>query len=82
MICAKQVFRCFKKLERAGDALTGAAGPLFVFLAVLLLSIGAFCFCEHRVVFTPPVVLIGHVSKLKSSFPRFAGHGYRYLHAF
>ncbi|KAF7794764.1 hypothetical protein EIP86_005902 [Pleurotus ostreatoroseus] len=29
MICAKYVFRCFKWLERAGDALTGAAGPLF-----------------------------------------------------
>ena len=48
MICAKYVFRCFKWLERAGDALTGAAGPLFVFLAVILLSVGAFCFCKKN----------------------------------
>ncbi|GJE89925.1 hypothetical protein PsYK624_060370 [Phanerochaete sordida] len=46
MICAKQVFRCFKWLERAGDALTGAAGPLFVGLAWILLSVGAVCFFE------------------------------------
>lgn len=46
MICAKQVFRCFKRVERAGDALTGAAGPVFVLLAVVLLSVGAFCFFE------------------------------------
>lgn len=47
MICAKQVFRCFRCLERAGDKLTGAAGPVFVTLGVVLLSTGAFCFCEH-----------------------------------
>jgi len=44
MICAKQVFRCFKWLERAGDRFTGAAGPVFVFLAVILLSMGVICF--------------------------------------
>ena len=48
MICAKQVFRCCKWLEQAGDALTGAAGPVFVALAVVLLSVGAVCFCEYR----------------------------------
>ena len=47
MICAKQVFRCFRWLERAGDALTGAAGPVFVTLGVVLLSMGAVCFCEY-----------------------------------
>jgi len=46
MICAKQVFRCFKWVERAGDALTGAAGPVFIFLAVVLLSVGAVCFFD------------------------------------
>ncbi|KAI0819261.1 DHHC palmitoyltransferase-domain-containing protein [Trametes gibbosa] len=44
--CAKYVFRCFKCLERAGDRLTGAAGPVFVTLAVVLLSVGVFCFFE------------------------------------
>ncbi|KAI0925493.1 hypothetical protein AcV5_008215 [Taiwanofungus camphoratus] len=46
MICARQVFRCFKWLERLGDKFTGAAGPVFVFLAVVLLSVGTFCFFE------------------------------------
>ncbi|OBZ66166.1 putative palmitoyltransferase ZDHHC16 [Grifola frondosa] len=46
MIYAKQVFRCFKWLERLGDRLTGAAGPVFVSLAVILLSIGVVCFFE------------------------------------
>lgn len=46
MICAKQVFRCFRCLERAGDKLTGAAGPVFVTLGAVLLSTGAFCFFE------------------------------------
>ncbi|KAI0091076.1 zf-DHHC-domain-containing protein [Irpex rosettiformis] len=46
MICAKQVFRCFKWIERAGDAITGAAGPVFIFLAVCLLSTGVVCFFD------------------------------------
>ncbi|KAH9924107.1 DHHC palmitoyltransferase-domain-containing protein [Amylocystis lapponica] len=46
MLCARQVFRCFKWLERVGDRVTGAAGPVFVFLAVVLLSLGAVCFFE------------------------------------
>ncbi|OJT09976.1 hypothetical protein TRAPUB_13539 [Trametes pubescens] len=44
--CTRQVFRCFKWLERAGDRLTGAAGPVFVTLAIVLISIGVFCFFE------------------------------------
>lgn len=47
MICAKHVFQCFRWLERVGDRLTGAAGPVFVTLGVVLLSIGVFCFCER-----------------------------------
>ncbi|KAH9885798.1 zf-DHHC-domain-containing protein [Cubamyces lactineus] len=44
--CTRQVFRCFKCLERFADRLTGAAGPVFVTLAVGLLSTGLFCFVE------------------------------------
>ncbi|KAM5539275.1 hypothetical protein V8D89_007148 [Ganoderma adspersum] len=44
--CTRQVFRCFKALERFGDRVTGAAGPVFVALAVVLLSLGVFCFFE------------------------------------
>ncbi|KAH9830290.1 DHHC palmitoyltransferase-domain-containing protein, partial [Rhodofomes roseus] len=44
--CAQQVFRCFRAVERVGDKITGAAGPLFVTLGVVLLSVGAGCFFE------------------------------------
>jgi len=46
MLCAQTVFRCFKWLERLGDKITGAAGPVFVFLAVVLLSLGLVCFFD------------------------------------
>ncbi|KZT67918.1 zf-DHHC-domain-containing protein [Daedalea quercina L-15889] len=46
MICARQVFLCFRAIERVGDKITGAAGPVFVTLGVVLLSIGAACFFE------------------------------------
>ncbi|KAI0342615.1 zf-DHHC-domain-containing protein [Trametopsis cervina] len=46
MICAQRVFRCFKCIERAGDAITGAAGPFFIFLAVTLISTGVVCFFD------------------------------------
>ncbi|KAI0696954.1 zf-DHHC-domain-containing protein [Cytidiella melzeri] len=46
MICAKQVFCCFKWIERAGDRITGAAGPFFISLAVCLLSTGVVCFFD------------------------------------
>lgn len=45
MFCARRVFRCFKTLERWGDRITGAAGPYFVGLAALLISLGALSFC-------------------------------------
>ncbi|KAH7928299.1 zf-DHHC-domain-containing protein, partial [Leucogyrophana mollusca] len=44
MICARRVFRCFKWLERMGDRLTGAAGPFFVGLAVILMTLGTVSF--------------------------------------
>ena len=46
MLCSRSVFRCFKKLERWGNIVTGAAGPYFVGLAVILISLGTICFCE------------------------------------
>ena len=47
MICSRNVFRCFKTLERWGDKITGAAGPYFVGLAVILISTGTVCFCKR-----------------------------------
>ncbi|KIJ60372.1 glycosyltransferase family 2 protein [Hydnomerulius pinastri MD-312] len=41
---SSRVFRCFKWLERAGDRVTGAAGPYFVGLAVILISLGTISF--------------------------------------
>ncbi|KAG1750279.1 hypothetical protein EDB19DRAFT_1679480 [Suillus lakei] len=65
MICARHVFRCFKWLERAGDRVTGAAGPYFVGLAVILQAIGAVSFFSVIQpslplpwLTTPPCVLI------------------------
>ncbi|KJA16200.1 hypothetical protein HYPSUDRAFT_47637, partial [Hypholoma sublateritium FD-334 SS-4] len=46
MICAKRVFRCFKTVERWGNYITGAAGPFFVGLAVILMSMGTVCFFD------------------------------------
>ena len=47
MICAKRVFSCFKTIERWGNKITGAAGPFFVALAVILITLGTICFCER-----------------------------------
>ncbi|KIJ52373.1 hypothetical protein M422DRAFT_25993 [Sphaerobolus stellatus SS14] len=44
--CTRVVFRCFKCLERAADRITGAAGPFFITIAYVLLSIGTFAFFE------------------------------------
>ncbi|KAL5526287.1 hypothetical protein ACEPAF_8010 [Sanghuangporus sanghuang] len=45
-MASKAVFRCFRSLERCTDRLTGAAGPVFVTLAIGLLSMGVLCFFE------------------------------------
>ena len=60
--CTRLVFRCFKKLERLGDRLTGAAGPVFVALAVILISVGAFCFCKS-LSYLPPMTQSDPYSK-------------------
>ncbi|EJU06410.1 zf-DHHC-domain-containing protein [Dacryopinax primogenitus] len=41
---SKLVFRCFKSMEKAGDWLTGAAGPVFISFAWVLMSGGAVVF--------------------------------------
>ena len=45
MFFARQVFRCFRFVEKLGERLLGAVGPYFVATAVVLLSVGVFCFC-------------------------------------
>lgn len=44
MICARRVFRCFRRLESLADRITGAAGPWFVALAIILISLGTLSF--------------------------------------
>ena len=44
--CSRAVFRCFKCLERAADRITGVAGPFFVVIAYILLTMGAATFCK------------------------------------
>ncbi|KAF9444856.1 zf-DHHC-domain-containing protein [Macrolepiota fuliginosa MF-IS2] len=65
MICAQRVFRCFRALERLGDRITGAAGPYFVALAIILTSTGTVCFFDviapglnYRLVTLPICILI------------------------
>jgi len=42
--CSDTVFRCFRALERCADRITGAAGPFFISLAVILLSVAMAAF--------------------------------------
>ena len=46
--CSGFVIRCFKKVEQTADWLTGKAGPVFVTLCWILISLGGLCFCEWR----------------------------------
>ena len=46
MTCARLIFRCFRRLERFADRITGAAGPCFVGLAIILISLGTLSFCK------------------------------------
>lgn len=50
MFCARQVFACFKSIEKLGERLVSAVGPYFVAAALSLISVGAVCFCT----FSPP----------------------------
>lgn len=65
MICAKRVFRCFRALEKFGDRITGAAGPYFIALAVILTGTGTVCFFDviapslnYRLITLPICILI------------------------
>ncbi|KAH9998019.1 DHHC palmitoyltransferase-domain-containing protein [Russula vinacea] len=40
------VFTCFKRIERCGDTVTGAAGPVFVAVATVLFVLGTLCFLD------------------------------------
>jgi hypothetical protein len=44
--CSTLVIRCFKRVEHFADWITGAAGPVFVFLAWTLIIAGGFVYCE------------------------------------
>lgn len=70
MICSRQVFRCFKALERVGDRITGAAGPYFVGLAVILKGGGTRCFCEWYRIFSIAFYCKVHYLELMGSFSR------------
>ncbi|KAF7296177.1 Palmitoyltransferase [Mycena chlorophos] len=90
MFGARTVFRCFKALERLGDRITGAAGPFFVALAVILTTLGTACFftilwasLPYRLLTTPLCILIalnmhGHyflVTRIRPGFVDAAGPG-------
>lgn len=47
MACVRHVFRCFRWVEHVGDRITGAAGPYFVGLAIILISLGTLSFCAY-----------------------------------
>lgn len=42
------VIRCFRSVEHVADAITGAAGPVFIAFAWILTTAGGFVFCESR----------------------------------
>lgn len=44
--CSALVIRCFKRVEQFADWLTGAAGPVFVFLCWTLILSGGIAFCQ------------------------------------
>lgn len=46
MWLTRAVFRCFKCFERTADRVTGAVGPLFIGIAVVLIGIGIFSFFD------------------------------------
>jgi hypothetical protein len=47
------IFACFKRIERCGDWLTGAAGPFFVAAATLLFVLGTLSFRMSLIFFKP-----------------------------
>lgn len=47
------VIRCFRRVEKAADVITGAAGPYFIVLAWALTGFVAFAFCK-----SPPPLIV------------------------
>jgi palmitoyltransferase len=43
--CSRSVFTAFRRAERCADRATGAAGPVFVTIGAVLLSLCVFTFC-------------------------------------
>ena len=52
------VFTCFKRIERCGDKVTGAAGPFFVAVAILLFVLGTLCFRMSLVIWRRPFLIV------------------------
>ena len=52
--CSGLVIRCFKRVEHAADWLTGAAGPVFIFLCWTLTGLGGLSFCKST-----PLIPVG-----------------------
>ena len=76
------VFACFKRVERCGDWVTGAAGPFFVASATLLFVLGTLCFrMSLSPIFTTTPLVTSFVckndkrNKSTSSSRPFRGHG-------
>jgi hypothetical protein len=44
------VFTCCKRIERCGDQVTGAAGPVFIAIATVLFVLGTLCFRTSLIV--------------------------------
>ena len=59
------VLTCFKRIERCGDKVTGAAGPLFVGIAILLFVLGTLCFRMSLI-----VLALTHKRNLPQLFSR------------
>ncbi|KAG8766627.1 hypothetical protein FRC15_006212 [Serendipita sp. 397] len=65
MWIVRQVFRCFKCFERSVDRITGVVGPLFIAIAIVLISTGIVTFFDiiapklpFRIITTPICALI------------------------
>jgi hypothetical protein len=72
--CPRFVFACFKRVERWGDKLTGAAGPFFVAIAALLFVIGTLCFRRFLFSFLSDFQPT-NIFQLMSFSPLFHGRG-------
>jgi hypothetical protein len=69
------VFACFKRIERCGDWVTGAAGPFFVAAATVLFILGTLCFRMSLIfIFFKALDNDSQIQSTSSCLP-FRGHG-------